>query len=77
MKWLVFALIPVLSGCWFVYIPTGMFQQQTWCVSEHARVGSPVAMRDGRRATVKALYGRSEACQDATIPIRADLEFQA
>ena len=70
------ALVLSLNACWFVYLPSSFWGGKTYCVGESAKVGSRVRMPDGTLGTVKALYGRSERCQDGLLPIRADLEFQ-
>jgi hypothetical protein len=66
----------LLSGCWFVYIPSGIFDSRgSYCVPETAMVGSKIRMSDGREGVVKSLAGRSDRCQDGRIPIRADVDF--
>lgn len=65
-----------LTGCWFVYIPSGLFTSSDGavCVADWAQVGAKIKLTDGREGVVTSLRGRSERCQDGRFPILADLD---
>jgi len=77
-------LVPLVSGCWFVYIPgtvvqsvsdgiTGSFGNA--CVSPSAKMGEKVRTPTGGTATITAISGPSSRCQNAATPIRAEVTY--
>ncbi len=73
-----------LSGCWFIYIPGSVTSaisdsltgaEGSNCVGPNAKVGDPIRLPGGGRATVKSLSGASYRCNNPELPIRALLVF--
>ena len=79
----VLLMIPLLSGCWFIYIPGSVTSSITdsitgaegsHCVSERTRVGDKfrIAGPTGHATwVVKSLSGTSVRCTDPLRPVRA------
>lgn len=65
-----------LSGCWFIFIPTGLITNAIWgsyCVSDTARVGDRVSMAGGSVGEIVELNGTSTSCNAVDRPIRAKI----
>lgn len=82
LRVLVLAPLPLLGGCWFVFIPGGLIQaaadgitgaEGSHCVHERAKVGDYIQLTDGTRWKVESLSGTSSRCQHPAHPIRARL----
>lgn len=65
------ALLP-LGGCLAV-IPVPDLRAGNACVPEGVKVGQKIPMKTGGMAIVEKLYGRSDRCRDALLPILADV----
>jgi hypothetical protein len=84
MRALIVVSLLTLHGC-VAYIPGSMIQAAgdklsglgEHCINVHARVGQPVAVRDGDRMKsmrVEAITGPApDRCRDPDVPIRARL----
>ena len=65
-----------LSGCWFIWIPMGIFAKGNFCVTERHAVGQKVLnQQTGKNGVITELHGRSERCQRGEIPILATVEY--
>lgn len=82
LRFLVFAPLLLLQGCWFVFIPGSLVQaaadgitgaEGNHCVNERAKVGDYINLTDGTRWKVESLSGTSTRCQHPAHPIRARL----
>lgn len=85
MKKLIVLLALPLSGC-FVFIPGSVVggvsdaitgSKGEHCVSRAAKVGDTIRLYDGRLFRVESLSGTSSRCNDAALPIRAELALLA
>ena len=72
---LVVLLALLLQGCWFVYIPAGLFSTANACAGEYAQVGQQLRHTDGREGTIKKVHGRSDRCQDGRMPMLVTVDF--
>lgn len=76
MRWLVYLFCLLLQGCWFIYIPPSMFAAGNSCLAESSYVGQRIKNEQtGKIGTVKELIGRSERCQQAHMPILAQVDY--
>lgn len=77
------AVTPLLSACWFVWIPGGLIQaaadgitgaEGEHCVPRTTKVGDRMALPTGVAGEVKSLSGESSRCREPGRPIRARIE---
>lgn len=73
-------MLPLLSGCWFIYIPGSTVSavsdsftgaEGEHCVPETAKVGDRIKLTDGDKGMIKSLSGTSKRCRNKAFPIRA------
>ncbi len=76
---------PLLSGCWFVFIPGSVVgavsdsmtgAKGDNCVSANVKVGDRIRLPGGGRARVKSLSGTSIRCTSPELPIHAPLAHE-
>lgn len=72
----------LLTGCFFVYIPSSVTSAVTdaftghegvHCVGPNTEVGQKIRLPDGQIGTVQSLSGTSSRCKNPTTPIRAKI----
>lgn len=71
----VLLLALLLQGCWFIYIPAGMFQEGNSCSGESVYVGQRLKHDDGRTGTVEKVIGRHERCQSSARPMLVSVKY--
>lgn len=75
----ILALCLPLQGClFFFYVPGSLIDAITGgnaCGPESMTVGGRFKHYDGRIGTVEKIYGLSDRCRNAHIPILADVKY--
>lgn len=76
---------PMLSGCFFVFIPGALIQKVSdgitgaegeHCIGRNAKVGDLLKSDDGKIFKVLSVSGTSTRCNNPERPIRAALALQ-
>lgn len=80
MRYLFVLFLPLLSGCWFVYIPANVFSSPNAgnaCIQDGFFVGDKIKSLDtGKVGTVQKVYGKSSRCGAPSHPNLADVAFE-
>ena len=68
-----------LSGCFFLFLPTGLIrqalQEKRYCVNTSQQVGNRVALADGRVGTITEIVGPYSGCKEVSRPIAVLLKL--
>lgn len=76
MKYAILVALLPLQGCLFFFaVPTSIFDANNACVARSATVGMKIKGPDGRTGTLMSTAGASSRCQNADLPLLAEIKY--